>query len=193
MYATLANLKEYLGSNLSVDDLLLTSLLSRAQAQVDHYCQRIFEAAADSTRKYSADATTNTGTLLLGTDLCQITSIKTDADTASPITIPSTAYVTLPRNITPYYAIVLKSAASYSWQYTTYVEDAIEIIGRFAYSLTAPFDIVHATIRLAGYFYRQKDSQVFDVVAQPDLGVMTIPQGIPKDVKQILDIYRRPW
>ena len=37
--------------------------------------------------------------------------------------------------------------------------------------------------------YRQKDAQVFDVTAVPDAGVITVPQGIPADVKRILRSY----
>jgi hypothetical protein len=67
----------------------------------------------------------------------------------------------------------------------------IEVVGKFAYSTSAPNDIVHATERLVGYYYRQKDSQVFDVTAIPDAGVLMIPQGIPADVKLLLKPYVR--
>jgi hypothetical protein len=44
---------------------------------------------------------------------------------------------------------------------------------------------------LAAYYYQQKDAQVFDTVAIPDAGVITIPSGIPADVKLILAPYRK--
>ena len=44
---------------------------------------------------------------------------------------------------------------------------------------------------MASYFYRQKDAQVFDVTATPELGTITVPAGIPADVRILLDPYRR--
>uniref|UniRef100_A0A6M3J628 Uncharacterized protein n=1 Tax=viral metagenome TaxID=1070528 RepID=A0A6M3J628_9ZZZZ len=51
--------------------------------------------------------------------------------------------------------------------------------------------IVQAVKRLAGYLYKQKDSQVFDVTAFPEAGVMEIPQGLPRDVKLLIPMYRK--
>jgi hypothetical protein len=44
---------------------------------------------------------------------------------------------------------------------------------------------------LAGYYYRQKDAGVFDTTAIPDMGVIQVPQGIPRDVQLILNPYRK--
>ncbi len=63
--------------------------------------------------------------------------------------------------------------------------------GKWAYSTTPPDDIEHACTRLAAYMYRQKDAQTFDTTAIPDAGVILVPQGIPKDVKMILDHYKK--
>jgi hypothetical protein len=67
----------------------------------------------------------------------------------------------------------------------------VEISGKWAYSTTPPADIEHACIRLVGYYYRQKDAQVFDVTVIPEAGAITIPKGIPDDVKKILLPYRK--
>ena len=39
--------------------------------------------------------------------------------------------------------------------------------------------------------YRQKDASVFDTTAIPDQGVIVSPQGIPRDVRLMLDPYVR--
>jgi hypothetical protein len=65
------------------------------------------------------------------------------------------------------------------------------VAGDWGYSTTAPADIVQATLRLAAFFYRQKDAQVFDTVASPELGVITVPKGIPVDIRLLLDPYRK--
>jgi hypothetical protein len=44
-------------------------------------------------------------------------------------------------------------------------------------------DAVQMTLRLAAYLYHQRDASVFDVTAIPDAGVITLPKGIPADVK----------
>jgi len=67
----------------------------------------------------------------------------------------------------------------------------VYISGKWSYSSSAPDDIVHACVRLSAYYFRQKDAQVFDVTAIPDAGVITMPQGIPADVKLMLEPYRR--
>jgi len=51
--------------------------------------------------------------------------------------------------------------------------------------------VVHACVRLASYYYHQKDSAVYDVSTFPEMGVITTPMGMPKDVKILLDPYRR--
>ena len=189
-YCTAANVKSYAGISSTTDDVLIADLISRAQKIIETYTNRVFEAASDTTRYFGMSSVWGRD-LLFDQDLCAITTVKTNADNASPSTIPSTDYVTLPRNFTPYYGIRLLSSSSYDWEYTSNPEGAIQIVGRFAYSTTAPDDIVQAAVRLSTFLYRQKDSQVFDTTALPDSGVIMIPQGIPADVKVILDPYRK--
>jgi len=90
----------------------------------------------------------------------------------------------------PYRQIVLKASSGLIWTYVDDPEDAISITGSWGYSASAPPDIVQATLRLAAYMYRQKDAQVYDVSAEPSAGVITVPQGIPRDVRLTLDSYR---
>jgi len=59
-----------------------------------------------------------------------------------------------------------------------------------ASNTTAPVDIVHATLRLALWYYRQRDSSTD--MDRPMLaeGVTILPSMIPADVVAILDAYR---
>lgn len=187
-YASLAELKLYRGIATSTsDDVLLATLLSAAQKQVESYTGRVFEASATSTRYYDAllDVSDDRRTLYLDEDLCEVTTITNGTGVAV------TKYVTEPTNETPYHAIRLKLTAGELFSYSTDPESAISVRGKWAYAETAPADIAHATIRLAAYLYAQKDSSVFDVTAFPDAGVMTVPQGMPKDVKQLLEPYKK--
>ena len=191
-YTTAAAIKTYLGITGSGDDALITILIANAQEAVDNYTKRTFEAAADATRYFTVGADTKGDILYLDEDLCAITSVTTNADNSSPTSLTAnTDYIALPRNVTPYHSIKMLGASTYTWTYTTNAEFGIEVEGRWAYSTTPPADILQAMYRLVGYYYRQKDSQVFDVTAIPDAGVITIPQGIPADVEQILKPYIR--
>lgn len=190
-YASTANLKTYLNVTAATDDALLLTLINRASKAIDNYCGRTFEASADATHKFTVGEDTDDDMLYLDDDLCQITSIITDADASSPVTLTTTDYVTHPRNRTPYHAIELLESSDHDWTYTTNRANGVTVTGRWAWSVTAPDDIVHACIRLAAYYYRQKDAGVFDTTAIPDAGIIQVPQGIPADVKIILKNYMR--
>ncbi len=186
-YATLSQLRSVLTfeAGNTADDVLLTALLGRAQAVVEQRTGRWFEAIS-ATRYYTPGRDTVGRTLYLDADLLTVTTLTNGDGTE----IATASYVLQPANVTPKRQITLKFSSGYFWTYSDDPEGAISVAGTWGYSATAPEDIVQATLRLAAYLYRQKDAQVFDVTAQPEQGVITIPQGIPRDVRLILDAYR---
>lgn len=194
-YCSLAQLKQYLGIAESTDDVFLTSIIARAQKMITTYTGRLFAAPADSEHRFASGTDTDGRTLWFDDDLCQFAStsgliVNADAEEINQIElVRDIDFVTIPRNTTPWYGVKLLGSASKSWEYTNDPEMSIVVTGRWAYSITAPDDIVQACLRLAAYIYRQKDAQVFETTAIPDAGVITIPIGIPKDVKMILDQY----
>jgi hypothetical protein len=190
-YAIPAQFKNYGGVSGADDDVLLEELLARAQSAIDHYCGRTFEASANATRKFTVGKDTEGRMLYLDEDLASIDAIVTNADAAVPTTLVSTEYATHPRNRTPYHTIELLSSSANSWTFTTNPESGVTVSGKWAWSVSAPDDIVHACIRLATYFYKQKDAGVFDITAIPEAGVIQVPQGIPRDVQLILNQYRK--
>lgn len=52
-------------------------------------------------------------------------------------------------------------------------------------------DVWEAVLELAAYLYDLKDSQVYDVTATPETGMMVIPKGIPAQVRLAINAYRR--
>jgi len=185
-YATVAQIKAYLGITSASSDVLLGDLIDRAQSAVDQYTHRHFEATTE-TRYFLRESLLDSYTLLVDQDLLTITGVVNgDSDETA---IPITEFFYHPRNLSPYFGITLKTDSTYSWEWDT--DYWVAITGTWGYSATPPDDIVHATIRLTAYFYRQKDAQVFDVTAQPAQGTILIPQGLPKDVKLLLDVYTR--
>ncbi len=191
-YITLAELKEYLQITAATEDHVLEDVIEDAQQQIDSYTGRVFEAAADSTRRFAVGKDTHGDELLLDEDLCAITTIVTNADGGTgAVTLSASDYYAYPLNRTPYYKIKLAESSTRSWDYTNNPEAGITVTGKWAYSTTAPNDIRRACRRLAAYHYKNRDAQVFDTTALPEQGLIVVPKGLPADVVQILEPYRR--
>lgn len=191
-YCAASDVKTYLGLTGADDDTLLAALVTRAQKWIDDYTGRVFESSTTATtRRFTVGKHTDGRMLFLDEDLSSVTAVVNLADASATQTISATEYVTHPRNRTPYYALELLGSSNKSWDYADDPEMGITVSGRWGYSTSAPADIVHACVRLAGYMYRQKDAQVYDTTIVPGSGEMIIPKGIPLDVKQILDPYRQ--
>lgn len=189
MYTDATALKVYLdiASGNTDDDALLTVLIARAQAVVDAYCRQTFEAASDTTRYFDPTHDARGRDLFLDAPLAAITTL-TNGD---GVVVTSTQYVTEPRNSTPWYKLTLKQNVAVAWTYSGTPENAISILGKWAYSTTAPVDVVQACTRLAAYFYRQRDNAL-DLDRTVIAGDATIlPVTIPRDVMTLLRPYRR--
>jgi hypothetical protein len=177
-YVALNDLKQYLGIETGDDDALLQSLLTAAQAMVDAWCRRTFEAATDTVRSYRA-ADADGETLHLGADLCAVASVVDGDETL----VRGATYTTRPRADAPFYALQRVGA----WG-----DGDILVAGRWAYATAAPADVVHATMRLAAYLYRQKDNAAGDLDRTIIAGNTTIlPAAFPADVDRLLRPYRR--
>ncbi len=187
-YTTTALLKSYMGITASTDDTLLSLCIDRAQATVESYTNRVFEASADTTRKFTPIVNTQwLGSGLYG-DLISITSI-TNGDGSA---VPTGSVVLLSPNRTPAWAVRIKESSGYVWKYTDTPEASVSIVGRWGYSLTAPANIIQATLRLASQMYRQRDGS-------PDLGNSLISadgstivtSAMSRDIEALLKPYRR--
>ena len=187
-YTTVEKVKEYLGITEEADDALLFGLIEAAQKAIDLHTRRTFEASADTTRYFDYSTEYVDGyDLWLDEDLCAITTVTNGDSTA----ITSAQYTTVPRNDTPYYLIRILSDSGVYWTYSDEWMDAISVAGRWAYSTTAPNDVAQACVRLASFYYRQKDSPLTDVTAIEAGTVISTP-GMPQDVRMILSPYVKP-
>lgn len=194
-YTTKDALKVYLGiaSAETSDDTLLTEMIARAQAAIDRECRQSFEALADSTRYYLTTSVDAGGAvdgrdLILDAPLAALTSV-TNGDGEL---VDSGDTTLLPLNGTPKYAIRLKQSSGLWWTYGDDVEsDLVAVTGRFAYSVSAPVDIVHATTRLAAWFYRQREN-ANDLDRTIIVGDTTLlPGRWPQDVRELIEPYVR--
>ena len=193
-YATLADLKTYLGVGTTTDDALLSQCITRAQGFIEAQTTRVFEASADTTRTLDAladvweDEYGFARVLVLPADLCQITSVTNGDGTL----VSASQYVTEPRGSTPYWALRLKGNTTVAWTYSDTPEGAISITGRWAYSTTPPGDVAQACLALAAYFYRQRGAEATGM--EPVMsasGVVMMPPRIPDVVKTVIAKYQR--
>jgi hypothetical protein len=146
-----------------------------AQAGIDSYCDRTFEADTDTVRTFDAQWEVEGLLLYLDADLAQISSI-TNGDAAASA-ISASDYTLLPKD-PPYTMVLLRDDAGVAW------EGEISIAGRWAYSISAPESIKQATREYAAYLYRAYDWQ-------GDPRKRGLDVGMPDHLKQILAGYRR--
>lgn len=191
-YTTLGELKSYLNITTTTDDALLEDFIKKAESMVDTRCKRVFVAASDSTRTFDAieNVSDDRLVLYLDHDLCAVTSITNGDSTL----VTSGQYVFEPRNYTPYYAIRLRQDASISWTYDTTPENAISIVGRWAYGVNVPDDIRGICTRLAVYLYRQKDNSADSTADRPIMsasGTVLLPSKLSNDFYEVTAPYIR--
>lgn len=204
-YATVEEvLREMDAMDVGVDEELLAEKIDEAQRVIEGITDRVFEAAADTTRYVDYERRGVDGrTLFLPWDICQIASITNGDGTA--VTVND--YVTVPRlrDVSggrshvpnnpqgwPFYAIELKQGADVTWTYQTTPEEAIAIEGRWAFSVTPPADIKRACIRLAHWLYLQKDDLRDRPAPQTSQeGILLLMNELPGDVQSRLLRYVR--
>ena len=183
-YASLEDLKDYRDISVTTHDALLQNLLERISTKIDTHCSRWFEARTET--RYFEDTARRGHTLILVADLISIDTLTNGDDDGTEI--PDTEYWLIDRNSgPPYYGIRLKSASTYAWEFD---QDCwVSVAGSWGWSSVPPEDVVQACVRWAAYAYDQKDTPVYETTAFPESGVITVPVGIPVDVKLMLRPY----
>jgi hypothetical protein len=192
-YTTTALVKTYLGISTSTDDTLIGTLIVRAQAMVDSYTGRTFEASANSTNYFNAKSDVYGRTLYFSEGL-EAATISTVTNGDSTTLTANTDYVTVPANKTPYYGLTVLESSSKLWTSTSAGDNerAISISAKWAYSTSAPDDIAAATIRLTAFLYRQRESNAdLDRAVSVGDGMVLLPGRLPADIAAILEPYRR--
>jgi len=187
VYATLAQLKTYLAVTSTADDALLTDLLVRATAAIEQMTRKTFSAPAATSRTFGRELMMWDGVLkrdyLLLPSGVYIAQLVGAADGDS-IAIPLTEIDTHPPDA-PYTVLARRDKRWCS------ASQHATITARWGYSITPPADIVHATIRLAAWLYRQRGTANDpDRPTVADGGLVLLPSALPDDVRLILERYR---
>lgn len=185
-YATLTDLRDYLSSSSSLgtaQDGLLTDCLLRAEGGINDYTRRDFAGTAGTVYYSRWTGEIRSNALYLDRDLHTLTGLV-NGDGAS-IAIGS-VWVE-PRNDGPPYRILrLKS----SYVYTFNTDSEITVSGTFGFSTVAPDAIRQSTVRWAAHLFRQKDVGPTDMAGFPEGGQVSLPKGMPDDVRWLLSPYR---
>jgi hypothetical protein len=177
-YTTLEALKNYGGFEEDTEDVLLEALIQSASMIIEHYTGRVFAIDSETDQAFSRlrlhqESRFNGAMLYFYDEL---------ADTASAITdSPTVVYV--PEDGPPYYGMYKSDG---SWAYPT-----VTVTGYWGYSRTPPEDIQAACLRLSKWLYDMKDTTQGNAAIVTLEGKVLLPQGLPNDVKTILDHYKR--
>ena len=172
-YATLAQVKQYLGITGTSEDALLTRLIDAASAAIDRYTGRRFTGST-ATRTILREHIVR-DVFFLPDDLRALTQVVTDQGD-----------VLLPADFVPFYPpvrVLRVKATAQDWS----IEYTADVTGQWGFTAAPPDDIVQVCVRLASWMYRSKDAQVFDVAGQE--GVNALTTRLPRDIAQMLDQY----
>jgi hypothetical protein len=190
-YCTLAEFKANAipnaGTN-SADDAVIEDIIEGASRRIDTYTGRTFYARTETHYYDSPDGEYDLW--IHDDDLLTVSSITNGDGT----TISSGSYKLLPLNKNPKYQVYLKPSSNLVWSFDSNSESlgSITIAGTWGYSSTAPDDIKQACIMLASAEYRKRFGENSSSIATvTGAGVVITPQGMPKDVADILEKYKK--
>ncbi len=187
-YCTLADYKIYakVESEDSDDEALLEDIIEAASRFIDTQSGRTFYARTE-TRYYSVPASR---TLKVDDDLLTITTLTNGDDT----TIASTEYHLLPKNVSPKYAIQLKSTSSIFWLSDSSggVEYVISVAGTWGWVASEPANINIACKQIVKQYEDKRLGQGVEGTATiTGAGVVITPAGVPVTAMDIIHSYRK--
>lgn len=169
------------------DSSNLERALKASITYIEEKTERVFVAVA-GVRYYQREAINryDSHELQLDGDIVTVTELL-NADSANT-EIEAANYWLLDRNLGPPYRSV-RIDSTQSWQFDQ--DEWVSVTGTWGYSAACPADVVEAQLLLAALMYRQASSQVFDITAMPEQGVIQIPKGIPNTVREVISKYLR--
>lgn len=188
-YAAASDVVLYGKFGASDDDALLTLLITRATAIIETETGRVFEATSDK-RYFDAIEDVDGRYLYLDRDLIGAVSDLTITN-GNGSDLSTDDFILVPAD-NPHYAVKMLGQSNKSWTYDSNPERAIKIDGDWGYSASAPADIKHATIRLVLWLYKQRETDIgITTPIITSTGVTIMPEGLPHDVQQIINKYKK--
>ncbi len=169
------------------DSTNLSNAINAAITYIEEKTEQVF-VAVSATRYYRVSSINRFDSSELQLDgwITDVT-VLLNADSANT-PILAANYWLLDRNLGPPFRAILLDSTQH-WQFDQ--DEWVSVTGTWGYSDACPADVFEAQLLLAALMYRQASSQVFDVTAIPEQGVIQIPKGIPATVVQVIGKYLR--
>lgn len=184
-YATLSELKTYLGISGTTDDARLELAIEAASRAIDTECARQFFATT-ATRYFETDDPLRCD---LDDDLHAVTSIAYDSTGRRDYTTLAGSDYELDPEAAPYRSIHIAPGANVAFPIDQ--RRGVRVIGAWGYCATGsqPQAITRACLLLATRYFKRKDA-AFGILGTPELGYMRVTARDP-EVRALLNPYRR--
>jgi hypothetical protein len=163
---------------------LMQDSLDEAEIAINDYTRRQFAGTAGTVyyNRFSQRQVVRQA-LYLGEDIHTLVSLTNGDATVIPV---GSVWLE-PRNAGPPYRILrLKSPYVYVWN----TDSDIVISGTFGFSTVPPAAISRATVELASWYYRLKDTGYTEVAGLAAAGEVSFPKSLPDHIRGKLDPYR---
>ena len=186
-YASLGEVKEYIGITGSEHDEMLTAMIAAACAVIDHLCRRTFKAPpVEETRLFDGRG----GSLLLIDDAQSVSGVKLDldGDGVREYDLDSSYYVLGPRNKLPKLWVELLPSSPVDFPKTP---ASVEITGLWGYGYEVPQPVKEACKLMVARAFKRKDTAFATQLASPEMGGFRVERQVDPDVIQMLKPYRR--
>jgi hypothetical protein len=187
VYATVAQLKTWIGIGDSVDDALLADVLATASRQIETDTGRFFYQTAAEVRTYTAKKYL----WVLIDDCISLSLVETDADgdRTYETVWAATDYDLLPENAAadgwPYNVIEVAPAGRYT--FPARLRKGLRLTGVWGWA-AVPEKIQQACLIKAAWLFKRKDSPL-GVTGSSDLGMMRVGRWDP-DYDRLLETYK---
>ncbi|MCO5189351.1 MAG: hypothetical protein M9928_21730 [Anaerolineae bacterium] len=191
----ISDFKDYRTITNDDDNVVIAAIAEAAEGWLNREAGTVIVTDATSTRYIDATGLHIEGrTLWLSHvgDCAEITEI-TNGDGA---TVDSADYIMTPRAVSwsdpTIRKVTLKASSGLVWTYDDDPEQAIAVEGYWSVYKkdSVPAEILGLMRELVNFGYTKRDSQVFDTVAIPEAGVVTIPDGFPRSAGRIVKTLR---
>jgi hypothetical protein len=188
-YATVAELKTWIGISDTVDDTLLATVLAEASLEIDNHVGRHFyQSAAGTVRYYKARRTRE----LWIDDCVTLTAVATDndGDRIYETAWAATDYDLWPANASADLKPYMKVQVAPNGRYRFPVEylNGVKLTGTWGWP-SVPEPIKRACILRAAWLFKRKDSPL-GMSGNADLGFMRVGRW-DSDFEKLLEIYRQ--
>jgi hypothetical protein len=187
-YPTLEAVKARLDIADTIDDGMITSVISAASRSIDSFCNRLFSSEVAQVRYFTADCS---GYIDVD-DLVSVTTLATDSDgdRVYEDTWAATDYDLEPYNAAqqewPYTRLMIAPDGNYSFPT---VRRSVKITGTWGWP-SIPYPVQEACILLTIRWFKRKDSP-FGIAGSNELGQVQMMATRDPDVKAMLEPYRK--